>query len=193
MMYLSRLSGLLLATLVLSLRAEEKPAAPANSANWLVDAMAEKPAASRKELRADATHRDRGLLPNTASPYSLPQNRDANPLSSYLATWMTPRDIEILKIKEAADGGTTRPSSTPRSRSASGAPQSAPAPNPYLVELAPPTSPSAKIAVPPPPPLPPSLAAPAPKKDAPAKTAGPPPDLLKAQEEQKYFPQLKRF
>ena len=189
------LSGLLLAVIVPTVRADEKPAGEQpKSANWLVDAMAEKPAVSRGELRLGATRPVGRVFGTASSPYVLPKGQEANPLSSYLATWMTPRDIEILKINEGAARASGVAVSPEQRRLAASAAAAGPRENPYLVDLSPPSAPTSKVAATTPAQPPPSLALPAPKNDAaPAKTPGPPPDLIKAKDEQKYFPQLKRF
>lgn len=187
------LPGLLLVAMATGLRAEEKPANDAaKSANWLVDAMNEK-SADPSDAAMSGRSRSNGSL-GKASSYAQPQNNEANPLSSYLTTWMTPRDIEILKIKGDADSAPGTVGSLDKRLEAQSAPTAKPAPNPYLVDLEPSHPVSAKPLPPLPVPPAPSLAPAAPKNDAPpAKPPGPPPDLIKSQEDQKYFPQLKRF
>ena len=188
------LRSVLLAALAAGLHAEEKPAGnPEKSANWLVDAMAEKTADPRDASRPGVASADAGSATN-ARGYSKPEDGSANPLSSYLAAWMTPRDLEILKIKTTdanTPGVTTGPG---QDRLVSRGPAQGPLTNPYLADPTPPTSISPKTPPTLPVPAPATLAPPAPKNDAaPAKTPGPPADLIKSQEEQKYFPQLKRF
>jgi len=185
----------LLVALAAGLRAQEKPAEePAKSANWLVDAMADKAADSRDDAKPGASQADGRSATAVSHVFPKPDDGAANPLSSYLATWMTPRDLEILKIKSTdanIPGGTTV---SGKDRSAARGPATNLNKNPYLIDIAPEVATNAKE--PPPAPAPKSLVLvpPAEKKDAaPAKTPGPPPDLIKSQEDQKYFPQLKRF
>ena len=190
------LRSLLLVVLVTGLRAEEKPASESgNSGNWLVDAMSEKPAGPKGGPAEAALLGARA--PGTAAVQagSRPDGSTVNPLSNYLATWMTPHDLEVLKLKDAEPnptipGGTAGRRNQPPATLTAGAPA-----NPYLAGLAPAASADGKAPVNPPAaltrPAPAALAA---KSDAaPAKTPGPPAEVLKSQDDAKYFPQLKRF
>ena len=186
---------LLLVVSAAGLQAEEKPAGePNKSANWLVDGMAEKPADSRDDSKFGEA---RGDGRSTAKdPYAGTKRTDGvvNPLTSYLKTWITPRDYELLKAKGSDANPPGVPLGIARDPVApAGMFPGMPA-NPYLVNAVPgvtakpkpgPNSPAT------PPPESASLAA---KADAaPAKTAGPPAEVRKAQDDSKYFPQLKRF
>ena len=185
--------GLLWVALAAGLHAEEKPAGePAKSANWLVDGVAGQTA---DDAKLGASTADGRSTENSSRAYAKPDNGTANPLSSYLTTWMTPRDVEILKLRSAdatTPGGTTI---TAQDRSVSQGPAANLRKNPYLSDPAaePPIS-AKNPPVTPVAPAPVSLAPPPPKDAAtPAKTPGPPADLLKSQDDAKYFPQLKRF
>jgi hypothetical protein len=186
---------LLLPVLAAGLRAEEKPAGePAKSAGWLVDAMAEKTGGSPDESKSSAVPGDPGPATKASLAGSKLENGAVNPLSPYLKAWITPRDFELLKTKgSGADplgvatgaGLDTKMLGllTPDVRA-----------NPYLADLlpgipagekAPQSAPAAPL---------PAPVAPAAKNDAaPAKTPGPPADVLKSQDDAKYFPQLKHF
>lgn len=117
-----------------------------------------------------------------------------NPLSSYLATWMTPHDLEVLKLKDSTTNPTGLAGATGRSSKTRGGLTTGPPANPYLPVPAPmapaegktpPGAPAATL------PAPASLAAKT--ETAPAKTPGPPAEVIKSQADAKYFPQLKRF
>ena len=191
----SSLRCLLLVALATGVRAEEKPAGePNKSANWLVDAMAEKPTDSQNDAKSGGAPGDGRSL--AKDPYAITKPADGvvNPLSSYLKTWITPRDYELLKAK----GTDVNPAGVPL-----GINRDATAPaglfpgmpvNPYLANAAPDVTAKPKPRPNPPAATPPEPASLAVKDDAaPAKTAGAPAEVRKAQDDSKYFPQLKRF
>ncbi len=186
---------LLLVVVAAGLRAEEKPAGePGKTGNWLVDAMDEKAAAPRGAAVTGARPGTGATDASSLPAGSRPVDGTANPLSSYLTTWMTPHDVEVLKLKgpEPSPSGLTAESSPgPKARSV----QTAGTPsNPYLPGPAPAAPAGGKI-----PPGTPAVPLPAPaslaakNEAAPAKTPGPPPEVLKSQDDAKHFPQLKRF
>lgn len=186
--------GVLLAALAVGLRAEEKPAGePAKSGNWLVDAMADSTADSRSESKPGGSLAEGASRANASRSGSKPGDGAVNPLSSYLTTWMTPRDVEILKIKGADAHTPGIPAGSEQDRMVSRGTTPEPRTNPYLTDpVQAPTVVKAPPSLPAPPP--PSLATPALKNDAaPAKVPSPPADLLKSQDDSKYFPQLKHF
>lgn len=147
-----------------------------------------------------------------------PEQHD-NPLTSYMSGWMTPKDYELLRVKPAADGlpstggsagdpvlsveNLARASSTGPAYQAPAAPAPDLASNPYL--NAPGENPAGLAAAARdfanvPPPVAPTAAPPAPAM-APAPEMTPPPprndppinDVLKPNNDTKYFRQLKRF
>lgn len=147
----------------------------------------------------------------------------ANPLDGYMAAWMTPGDFQLLKSTSAASNGgalsgtmlpqtfgeqiipppAPRQTSSPVTGFAANAPGSNPQSlsqgNPYLPDLAIPGADAARPAgssfqspvtfTPPPPPVTPAFR---PPTDQPNKEPTPS-ELLKARDDSKYFPQLKRF
>ena len=190
-----QLRCMLLVALATGLRAEEKPAGePVKPGNWLVDAMDEKSPASRGAAATVARPGESPVTASAAHAGSRPDDGAVNPLSSYLATWMTPHDLEVLKLKgpetnPTGGAGASSRGSTPRGSLTAGAPANPYLPGPAPVApvdgKAPPVTPAATL------PAPASLAV---KNDAtPAKTPGPPAEVLKSQDDAKYFPQLKRF
>ncbi len=186
---------LLLVVLATGLRAEEKPAdAPVKTGNWLVDAMDVKATATRGASAQGTQSGVSVAAAATAPTGSRLEQGVVNPLSAYLATWMTPHDLEVLKLKESATnpnglaGASVRSSKT-RGGLTAGAPANpylpGPAPAAPVDGKAPPGIPAATL------PAPASLAV---NNDAtPAKPPGPPVEMLKSQGDAKYFPQLKRF
>ena len=210
-------------------RKKDQAAKPAKSANWLVDAMMEKKpgeASGSKSVSLPSADPNAELKLAT----DLPENADTgkktsvmeakqgaaldNPLTTYMATWMTPKDFDLLKVQTAESNFNTGPdqalarpsdavaleglmrgdSSVSLGRTAG--PVAEPRVNPYLVDLGPGPA-DAGISLTAPggvnfaPPTPAPLA---PKNDlAPAKTEVAPGDLLKTPADAKYFPQLKRF
>ena len=188
---------LLVVVLAAGLRAEVKPAEePAKTGNWLVDAMAGKTAGAQDESKAKGLPGDARSGTNDPRAAYKPEEAGVNPLSSYLNAWMTPRDLELLKAQGAdAPASASRPVA-PASRVLPGLNGRTPDPqgNPYVVD--PTTTPTIAAKLPPPAPAPKPAATPlAEGKNAaaPAKTPGPPADVLKSQDDAKYFPQLKRF
>jgi hypothetical protein len=185
---------LLLVVFAAGLRAEDKPAGePARPDNWLVDAMTQPTEGSGGESKGVRASNATGAPKNLGSPGG-PEDGTVNPLSNYLAAWMTPRDLELLKARDAATnpaGSAATPGRT------AGAPSVTPATqrvNPYLP--APSSAPKTQLTIAPvvPAPKPPTaLSPPSKTEDAPAKTTGPPAERQKAQDDAKYFPQLKRF
>jgi hypothetical protein len=183
---------LLLVVMATGLRAEARAAGePGKTGNWLVDAMDEKSTAARGAAQQGAQPRE-GLAAAPAG--SRPEDGAANPLASYLATWMTPHDREVLGLNDSAQNptgvaGATGRESKPRGRLTAGAPANPYLPGPAPVALvdgkAPPSTPAANL---------PAPAALTDKIDAaPAQPPGPPAAVLKSQDAAKYFPQLKRF
>jgi hypothetical protein len=210
-------------------RKKEQAAKPAKSANWLVDAMMEnKPAesGSSKSARLPGTGPNAEIKLATDLPEAADTGKKAgvmearrgaaldNPLTTYMAAWMTPKDFDLLKVKTAEsnfnagpDQALARPadavaldglmrgdSSVNLGRNS--APVIEPRVNPYLADLAPGpadagfglTAPGGGNFAPP------TTAPLVPKNDlAPVKTEVPPGDLLKKPGDAKYFPQLKRF
>lgn len=148
--------------------------------------------------------------------------RVANPLDGYLAGWMTPGDYQLLKaaperggagaLPASVSGTPGLPTTAPSTASLIGgltqgsAPTQAAEPrvNPYLIVPPPsnlefnatplvgPASGAAPAPLPPPAPLAPVSAAPEPSAAKPG-AATPASELNRARDEQKYFPQLKRF
>ena len=230
--------------------AEKLKAQREKSANWLLEAMRQ-PASSKARLKTDrdappalgatdaadeetAARLQSELLDggrvtareNPAARSAKPENEEksapVNPLDAFMASWMTPRDFELL----ASAAKTSSPAAPNAPREVSGfaptpaadapgffakvyspAPgfasemQREPLPNPYLAPL---ESSLAGFAPPPvsspanPPPAPPSLAVPGPaptaRGEGPAPTQTPSPgEWLRGSEDAKYFKQLKRF
>lgn len=186
---------LLLPVFAAGLRAEEKPAGePAKSAGWLVDAMAEKTAGSQDESKSGAVPGDTRSTTNASLAASMPEAGAVNPLSPYLKAWITPRDLELLKIKGSGADPLSVATGAGLDAKTLGLLTPDVRANPYLADLVPgvPASVKAPQSAPAAPLLAP--AAPAAKNDAaPAKTPGPPADVLKSQDDAKYFPQLKHF
>jgi len=181
---------------------------PGKSANWLLDAMGEgeKKSDPLNGLRPGMTSGDSGQgssllssapdLPGPdqklASP-AKPGDAVENPLTAYMSSWMTPRDLELLKDKgaEASSPVVANPSSAGLRPAAGGGLGADPHANPYLVDLTPGLSEGPKDLVPAPGP---TLALPTPTGDlAPLKNQPQPVDQFKLPDDSKYFPQLKRF
>jgi len=209
-----------------------------HSPNWLVDAMTEKQAKTDQDAlrgsrglgRSDASREDRweAASPPHKGEGEITEEKDGvkeiapgrvpNPLSGYMATWMTPHDFGLLypkKPNEPADGFSTSlagpsggvvdapslgllgdPLTTPSAPSA-GTAISTPQPNPYIADATPSTGPS-------PVGLQPLLdavkPAPAPRRaaaetGAAASAPAAPPSLRAPQsgDDAKYFKQLDRF
>ncbi len=191
----SSLRCLMLMILAAGLRAEEKPTGEtAKPANWLVDGVAEQTAGSRDDPKTGAAPGETGRRTNALRAGTKPDDEDVNPLSSYLKAWITPRDYELLKAK----GSDANP---PGANVETGRAARAPAgltpglqANPYLADAAPGVTAKPKTPPNPPTATPPVAASLVVKDDAPvAKTPGPPAEVRKAQDDAKYFPQLKRF
>ncbi|MBS0662809.1 MAG: hypothetical protein JSR48_06060, partial [Verrucomicrobia bacterium] len=207
-------------------------------ANWLVDAMTEKspgkgragdPLRGKAESATDLEGTGNLLAANSdpesaATPTRDPRREETrhpsqndNPLTTYMAGWMTPHDFELLKEKPAADGlptiggpiGDIRSSGLLDSLGASPAPapgyQATAAPgsearsNPYLESLgglttglSAATADLANL----PPPVSPAAAPAAPAVTLPPETVPPARNepainnVLKPNNDSKYFPQL---
>jgi len=186
---------LLLTALAAGLRAEEKPAGePTKSGSWLVDAMNEKTAGAQDESKSGAAPGDAGSAAKDPLAASKPEDRAVNPLSPYLKAWITPRDLELLKVKSSDADLLAAAIRTGRDTKTLGVLTPDERANPYLADLAP-VVPIKVKALPSAPPAPlPAPPAPATKNDAaPSKTPGPPAEVLKSQDDVKYFPQLKHF
>ena len=187
---------LLLVALATGVRAEEKPAGgPNKSGNWLVDAMTGTPADSPDDSKSGEAPGGGRPMARDQPAGTKPADGVVNPLSSYLKTWITSRDYELLKAK-GSDGnprGLTAGAGRDDALAPAGLTPGMP-PNPYLPDAAP-----GVAAKPIPRPNPPAATPPgsvslaAKDNAAPAKTAGPPAEVRKAQDDSKYFPQLKRF
>jgi hypothetical protein len=156
--------------------------------------MAEKPADSRDDSKFGEARGERRPMVNGPHAGTKPADGVVNPLSSYLKAWITPRDYELLKAKDSdakppgAMVGVGRNAMAP-----TGLFPGMPA-NPYLPDAAPGITAKPKAHPIPPAAPPPESASLAVKNDATSpKTAGPPAEVRKAQDESKYFPQLKRF
>ena len=212
------------------------------SANWLLEAMNEndkdknengRKAQSFDEMKAELfpgeKDQEKLLTPDKdplrrddpklqASTRKLAESAD-NPLTSYMSSWMTPHDFELLKVKSPEPGlavSTEKTLERPvagelynglmRMENPMGAGRMAAAPaelrpNPYLADftLGVPSAGVRELMAMPAPNmpgyLPPASAIPPPPKSdsAPAKNQPNPIDLLKSQDDAKYFPQLKRF
>ncbi len=180
---------------------------PAKSANWLLDAMAEKKPEPLDGVRSGLSAGDggHGISPSSAPDLTAtgqmspaaetkPGGAVDNPLAAYMSSWMTPHDLELLKDKSAEAnpaGVATQPPHGGRGPASAGGLVPDAHANPYLVDLAPGLSegprdqgPAASAA----------LAIPAPKTDlVPPKNQPPPAEQFKLQDDSKYFPQLKRF
>ena len=186
---------LLLVVLATGLQAEEKPAGESEkSANWLVDAMTQQPAGLRDDSKTGVVQGETGPRARAAHLGANPEDGAVNPLSSYLKTWITPRDYELLKAKGSdaqvpgVTAGAGREAMVP-----AGLSPGLPA-NPYLAVADPGVAAKPKPPQNPPTATPPVSASLAVKDDAaPVKTPGPPAEVRKAQDDAKYFPQLKRF
>lgn len=198
-------------------------AKPAKAANWLLDAMAEKKSDPLDDLRAGQSASDAGSGNSLSLEGNLPGQpaKDANasvksldaadnPLTSFMSAWMTPRDLELLKVKNADTSGPGATGRTAADGSLHGdglgtgrGPNAANAGldahiNPYLANSAPGLTEGTKdleagpaLGVPS---YAPASSLPAIKGDFdPVKPPVPPADLLKPQDDSKYFPQLKRF
>jgi len=187
---------LLLVVVATGLRAEEKPVGESpKSGNWLVDAMAGNADGSSGETKNARSGNTAPAKKGSRAP-AKPEEGVVNPLSSYLTTWMTPRDIELLKAKDEAanSSGLAAAAIAGQPSTVLNADPQGQRPNPYVNST--PQGSTAGIKTPPtaPAPKPPASLVPEVKNDgAPVKTPGPPADVRKAQEESKYFPQLKRF
>ena len=180
-------------------------ARPAKSSNWLLEAMGEKKPEPLNGLSSGMTSGEggRGISLSSeqdliASEPKLPsagaKSGDAveNPLTAYMASWMTPHDLELLKDKGAetnapVGAGQTPVGTRPAVRGLGGDLRA----NPYLVDLFPGMTEGPKDLSPAPGP---TLALPAPTSDlAPLKNQPQPSDQFKLSDDSKYFPQLKRF
>lgn len=209
----------------------------AKSANWLVDAMTEKRPDARNERRAGEGGRETTATePETETdPLEAPAVESKkeplgpkpsvsadNPLTSYMAGWMTPKDFELLKVRTAETNFNAAPdreaerASDPaglegllRGEASMGGggragtavpPVATRATNPYLADLgsmggpAGPNERTGLLVAGGPADGPAPLLAPTPKVEtAPVKTDPPPDDRLKPTDDAKYFRQLKRF
>ncbi len=205
------------------------------SENWLVDAMSEKKTDSRDEGKATAISgtEDEPATSLTADVKDVPRNDTKsntasakpaaagdNPLTTYMSAWMTPKDLDLLKVKPAETNLVAGPDKTPehgadaamfdglvRGDPAIGSVDTGSRPtaetrtNPYLAEFAPDSTAAAgmKDLLSLPAPSGPSYSPahpllPTAQNDlSPAKTGTAPMDLLKTPNDAKYFPQLKRF
>jgi hypothetical protein len=208
------------------------------SENWLVDAINEKKPDSRDEAKAGvaAGSEDEEATALAADVKEAPRNDSDskaasalakqapaadNPLTAYMTAWMTPKDLDLLKVKPAETNLTPTPDKGPggpaetglfdgllHGDTASGSgntavtgPAAESRTNPYLAEFAPDSTSVAGMKdllnLPAPgspsytPPVP--LLPPVPNDPGPAKTGTSPMDLLKTPSDTKYFPQLKRF
>jgi hypothetical protein len=151
----------------------------------------------------------RGELPDEPGPD--PLANVSNPLSAYMAGWISAPDRALLlpkpdEIRAGPDGLQPDAAAIQGPRNLNDGPPAgldafkSTAANPYL-----PISDTGPLNLPPaasllPPPAPPELAAPAPLPPAAAPTPPPsrppanaPPDFAKPDDDAKYFPQLKRF
>lgn len=218
------------------------------SANWLLEAMSEQKDSARERGPAEGSHeksaaelapRSGDFLANSVAllqaknaqesqrrqeseTAELRARPDVNPLSGYMAGWLSPRDYDLLKMTDkapAADGIPTPPASggasVPGSDLAASLDAGAtnvadapllsggnsPAQNPYLSDL--PLLPSASVLAAPtpaisafetPPATPaPSVWTPAPEPARANEAASPLKELIKSRDDEKYFKQLKRF
>lgn len=177
---------------------------PSKSANWLLDAMGETTADPLNELRSgmppggngrenswSAAQDSAGLEQTLRSPAPKPGDAVENPLTAYMAAWMTPHDLELLKDKGAEANTPLTPNQPPAGMRPAGGPGADPRANPYLADLAPGLSEGPKDLAPAPGQ---ALAVPGPKGDfAPLENQPPPAEQFKLPDDSKYFPQLKRF
>jgi hypothetical protein len=217
------------------------------SANWLLEAMNEQKDSARELGPAEGSHeegaveiapRSGDFLANSVAllqeknaqesrrrqeseTAGLPAAPAANPLSGYMASWLSPRDYELLKAADktpaaagvptspASGGGGVPVSDVAMSLEAGAAnPEDAPllpgaispAQNPYLSDL--PLLPPASILAAPapamttfeaPPATPPPGWTPAPESPRASSAASPLEELIKSRDDEKYFKQLKRF
>lgn len=212
---------------------KDKAAKAGKRDNWLVDAMAEKKPADQDELKMGGTTErgsgstlnlvqdlagpSRNELATTTAATKPPTGAD-NPLTQFMAGWMTPKDFDLLKIKPADENLGISPeqgldraaipggSSVPRSDGLTGMGRSAgsgagtdPRPNPYLADFGalPGTELKDALSLPAPPVsgyAPPPPLAPVSKPEiAPVRRDPPQGETLKPSTDAKYFPQLKRF
>lgn len=220
-------------------REQEKAGKSKRSANWLVDAMEQRKqeAEGKTEHAAEAdgslTSSDSTLMADRLDTAPTTSKRRAgdeakvppagdNPLTGYMAGWMTSKDFELLKVRPAdgefssapartsdraaepaglsglLPGGVTGGGSDPRSagRSVAGEPRS----NPYLADLGDTSGLLAggkdvlSLPAPSASTYAPPAATLAPKGEiAPIRTEVPIADPLKPSTDAKYFRQLKRF
>jgi len=206
------------------------------SSNWLLDAMNEQKTGEKDKdgtatlgTGSDELDPAHVALAGTGEPSVAteskrdraakpPVNAD-NPLSNYMAGWMTPRDYDVLKVKPADNSLAPIPEGTTASRGGDPANldsllrgESVPPPaplanpigetkaNPYVGDLG--QIPGLEAVKEAPGPAAPGLPGFAPAAPAPATVRGdqnpppeapPPADPLKPSEDAKYFKQLKRF
>ncbi len=205
-------------------------AASKKSANWLVDAMTKKPAhtADGKDFRPEKSLRENGtenehevVTRNRVEASGKVDHRQArasvepvvNPLTNFMAGWMTPQDFKLLQpglANESAPSLLARgePSSGPTARGSSAdlsgltlfgrkPLHESPVPpreNPFLQEFSVPTPSGGPVVVV----LPPAFV-PTPASKALALSVEPPPQktatpaFAKPNDDAKYFKPLKRF
>jgi hypothetical protein len=213
-----------------SARAEAAVAAKKRSANWLVDAMADKAKKLPGKDGRDATREHDDMVTEADSQQlDTPAEKEKsaprrsfepglNPLDQYLATWMTPQDLALLRpvmrsdpsgLPDRLDFGLGVPQSptagTSQARggmglllsgpTAGGAPGAA-HDNPFLQSLMPPAQP----AVSPLAPMPGASASAPPAGSLMAPPPNPPPvpksvtpGFVKPRDDEKYYKQMKRF
>jgi hypothetical protein len=204
---------------------DESGSGPAPSASWRVEGRAAGksssppvessfglPAADPSVAVGLASESD--LLrtdPRRPSTLAKPAAGTANPLTTYMAAWMTPRDFELLQVRptepnaspvtarmpvgrEALRTGATPVGGGPAVTGLGGPGLEAPA-NPYLVDMTPkpligPKGPVAVV----PSVAPPAAAVPAnPGAVTPPTPPAPAANRLTGKDDAKFFPQLRRF
>lgn len=177
---------------------------PGKSANWLLEAMGEKTTDPLTDLRSGmlpgGNGRDNslssgqdlaGLDQKLPPPAKKPGDVVENPLTAYMASWMTPHDLELLKDKGAEANPPLAENQSPAGMRPAGGLGADSRANPYLADLAPGLIEGPKDLAPAPGQ---ALPGPGPKGDfAPLKNQPPPSDQFKLPDDSKYFPQLKRF
>jgi len=211
-------------------RAEAAATARKKSANWLVDAMAEKgkkiPGRDGRNgtqdgddingaVESPSGEREPGEKARAAPRKSFEPG--LNPLDHYLATWMTPQDLALLRpvmrsdpsgLPDRMDFGLASPNAAAPGTSPAGAvglllsgpaasgASAAPRDNPFLQSLTPPAQPGGTLL----PPLARGPAAPPPASSLMAPPPNPPPapksvtpGFVKPREDEKYYKQMKRF
>jgi hypothetical protein len=203
-------------------------AARKKSANWLVDAMTEKPKKSAgqdgREKLPGATddEKEKSLEPSAVDEKEKADEKPkrvekvANPLDSYVASWVSPQDLSLVRsimrdqgpeagsdpllasIPAGGATGSAREVTAPFGTAAAAAPTmpSAPRENPFLqlLNTPPPSAAASQMAAPPAAAtISPMVATVPPVPDPAASQKSPIPSFVKPREDEKFNKQMKRF